>query len=159
MATTKKTNVPADLIDADQVEIEFKRMQIQVMREQMEERQQRKERLQADRERNMRDFKASQRDLDHRQRVCKHRKGGRNNNFAKGNSADYSVVQNTYPNGSQGVMCTRCGKEVRKPDVELKQKDPKAYAEAWALWVEWSGFPTDNSPSGSKIFEIQREAA
>ena len=154
-----KTEKPTELTTAEQVELEYKRMQIEVMREQMGERQQRRERLNADRERAIRDFKASMRDQEHRQRTCQHRKGGRNNNFAKGNAADYSVRMNTYPCGEQSVACTRCGKEVWKPEKALKKTNPTLYAEMWKAWVEWSGFPTDNSPSGSKIFEIQREAA
>lgn len=163
MAATKKPapspelaelGLDFDLSTPDGVEAAYKRMQVMNMLEQMTERQTRKDQLKADRERLYRDFQQAQKDLRHRQRVCQHRKGGKNNKFAKGNAADYSVIQNTYPTGEIGIICTRCALEVRKPSRELKRSDPEAYKEQWAKWVEWSNFPTDNTPSGSKIFEI-----
>lgn len=157
MGKEKSQFPPLDSPEA--IELEFKRMQIEVMREQMQERQERKDRLQHDRERRYHDFLQSQRDTAHRQRVCQHRKGGRDNKFAKGNAADYSVIMNTYPDGSQCVSCTRCGKEVWKPKAELRKSNPKLFREEWELWLTWSNFPTDNTPSGSKIFEITRDAA
>lgn len=148
-----------DLSTPEGVEAAFKRMQVMTMIEQMQERNARKNQLAADRARTYSDYLQSQKDISHRQRVCQHRKGGKNNLFAKGNAADYSVIQNTYPEGTIAIQCTRCGKEVKKPLRLLRLTDPKEYAAQWEEWVKWSNFPTDNTPSGSKIFEIVREAA
>jgi hypothetical protein len=51
-------------------------------------------------------------------------------------------------------MCTRCFKTVRKPDPKLRKTDPKLYQAQQDEWKEWDRLPTDNSPSGGKIFEI-----
>lgn len=143
-----------DLSTPEGVEAAYKRMQVLNMIEQMQEKKKRAQTLEEERIRRFRDYQQSLKDILHRQRVCQHRKGGKNNKFARGNSADYSVIQNTYPTGDQGIMCTRCGLEVRKPSKQLKKDDPEAYSKAWAKWVEWSNFPTDNTPSGGKIFDI-----
>lgn len=144
---------------AQEIELEFKRLQVEQMREQMGERAEKKERLKRDRERQADDFKKAERDRLHRQTICKHRKGGRDNKFAKGNDANYSINVNTYPDGRMVVFCTRCGKEVEKPSPKLKKTDPKLYAQMWAEWQKWLDYPTDNSPSGSKIFEVIEDAA
>ena len=145
--------------DAEEIELEYKRMQVEMMREQMAERQERRDRMEHDRKRRYADFLKSQEELERRQRVCQHKKGGKNNNFARGNSADHSVIQNTYPDGRVCIQCTRCGKEVWQPARELKKTNPKLYAQQLELWRTWLAFPTDNTPSGGKIFEIYRDAA
>jgi len=150
MPEPKRTSVS----DADEVELEFKRLQIEIMREQITDRNNRKDRAKEMREKAAADMVRAQQEREHRQRVCKHRKGGRDNRFANGNDANYSVITNTYPTGQICLMCTRCGTEVWKPELALKKTDPKKYAEMMAKFKEWSSFPTDNTPSGSKIFEI-----
>jgi hypothetical protein len=57
------------------------------------------------------------------------------------------------------IFCTRCGKEIAKPERALKKTDPKLYAQRWEEWKLWASFPTDNSPSGSKIFEVLEDVA
>jgi acetyl-CoA carboxylase carboxyltransferase component len=151
--------VMPDLTTPEGIELSYKLMQVELMQEQMNERRERKERLEHDRQQRYRDFLKSQEETRHRQRVCRHKKGGKNNNFALGNAADSSVVQNTYPDGRVCIMCTRCGKEVWQPTRELKKSDPAVYAEQLKLWQEWSHLSTDNTPSGSKVFEIYRDAA
>ncbi|HTH42897.1 MAG TPA: hypothetical protein VL498_07015 [Terracidiphilus sp.] len=147
----KKT---VELSELEAIELEYKRMQIDRMREEMGERQEKKERLTRDRERQALDFKKSESERLRRQSICKHRKGGRNNNFAKGSDANYSINQNTYPNGDMCISCTRCGKEVWKPRPELRKTNRELYNAMWAEWQKWLEYPTDNSPSGSKIFEV-----
>jgi hypothetical protein len=51
-------------------------------------------------------------------------------------------------------MCTRCGKEVERPALGLRKSDADLYAKMREEWNRWNEFPTDNSPSGGKIFEI-----
>jgi hypothetical protein len=142
------------LSEFEQVELEYKRMQIQVFRQQMQERDDRIAALEARRARQVDEWHKGEQIRARRQTICKHRKGGRNNNFAKGDSNSYSINTNTYPNGRQVIFCTRCGKEVEKPARSLKKTDPKQYAEMWAEWVKWNEYPTDNSPSGGQIFLI-----
>ena len=140
--------------EAEEVELEFKRLQIEIMREQIAASNDRKDRSARARERQVIEFKKAQAAMQARQRVCQHRKGGKDNRFAKGNDSNYSVITNTYPCGEICVMCTRCGMEVWKPDKKLKASDPELYRTMLVKFREWSNFPTDNTPSGTKIFEI-----
>jgi hypothetical protein len=154
-----KATAPKELTTAEDVELEYRRLQVEELRQTLSDRAERKERLRAERLAQVEDFKRSERQRLHNQRVCKHRKGGRDNKFANGNAPDYSIILNTYPTGAMIFMCTRCGKEVPKPDAKLKKTDPKLYAEMWETWKLWASYPTDNTPSGGKIFEILEEAA
>lgn len=156
MAEKKQT---VELSEMEAVELQFKRLQIQRMQREMAEDAEKGERLSADRARQMTDWLKNERQRVHRQTICKHRKGGRDNKFAKGNDANYSININTYPDGRMCISCTRCGKEVWKPLRALKKNDPKLFQEQWNEWQKWLEYPTDNSPSGSKIFELVTEAA
>jgi hypothetical protein len=140
--------------EAEEIELEYKRLQIEIMRGQINDVNEKKQRSAEARERSIIEFKKAEAALAHKQRVCQHRKGGRDNRFAKGNDQNYSVITNTYPCGEICVSCTRCGKEVWRPDKKLKKADPELYAQMQKEFREWSNFPTDNTPSGSKIFEL-----
>jgi hypothetical protein len=142
------------LSEADQIELRWKELQSEDLAERIAERKQKKDQLATTRARQVEDFKKGERERLRRQTNCKHRKGGKDNRFAQGNSQNYSVNLNTYPDGRQVIFCTRCGKEVERPRPELRKKDPELYAKMWAEWKEWNSFPTDNSPSGGKIFEV-----
>lgn len=142
------------LTEAEAIELEWKRLQIEELREKIAARAEARERLEQLRSKQLRDFKKAQEQIAARQRSCKHRKGGKDNRFSNGNDNNYSVIKNTYPAGEVGIMCTRCFKEVRRPHPSERKTDPKGYAERLALWREWDSMPTDNSPSGGKIFEI-----
>jgi hypothetical protein len=139
---------------AEEIELRWKELQIEDMEERMVNRREAKDRAAADRQRQYEDFKKNQAIMTRRQNLCKHRKGGRDNKFWNGNSQDYSINRNIFPTGEEAIFCTRCGKEVRKPTRELRKTDPKLYAEMMVVWRKWSDLPTDNTPSGSKIFEI-----
>ena len=151
--------MPEKLTRGEEIELRWKELQIEQMEDQMNTRRELKARLASDRQRQMEDFKKSEAVRAHRQRICKHRKGGRDNKFWNGNSQDYSINKNTYPMGDEVIFCTRCGKEVRKPNRELKKTDPKLYAPQWDEWKLWMSYPTDNTPSGSKIFEVFENVA
>ncbi|HET6220182.1 MAG TPA: hypothetical protein VFE27_24350 [Acidobacteriaceae bacterium] len=157
MAPSKKMTV--ELSELEAVELEYKRMQIEHMREEMAVRKDKRDRLEHDRARQVQDFEKSEGERLRRQSVCKHRKGGRDNKFAKGTDANYSININTYPNGDMCISCTRCGKEVWKPKAALRKTDRALYSAMWAEWQKWLDYPTDNSPSGSKIFEVTQDAA
>jgi len=140
--------------EAEAIELEWKRLQIEELREKIEARNLRKQQLLDNAKRQLADFNKAQELIAARQRICKHRKGGKDNRFANGNDNNYAVIKNTYPTGVIEIMCTRCFKTVRQPDPRERKSDPKGYAERLALWKEWDSYPTDNSPSGGKIFEI-----
>jgi hypothetical protein len=140
--------------EAEQIELEWKRLQIEELREKLQNRRDEIARLERLRVKQLADFQRGQAELNRRQSVCRHRKGGRDNKFANGNDANYSIVRNTYPTGETDIMCTRCFKTVRKPDPKLRKADPKQYQVQMDVWKEWDRLPTDNSPSGGKIFEI-----
>lgn len=144
---------------AEEIEMRWKELQIEDMEEKITNRREAKARAEADRKRQWEDYQRNLQIRANRQRICKHRKGGRDNRFWNGNSQDYSINKNTFPTGIEAIFCTRCGKEVRKPDRALKKSDPKLYATMQEEWKLWSSFPTDNTPSGSKIFEVVTDAA
>lgn len=144
---------------ADDIELRWKQLQIEDMEEKMTQRAEAKARAASDRQRQFEDFQKNEMVKANRQRLCKHRKGGRDNKFWNGNAQDYSINRNIYPTGEQVIFCTRCGKEVRKPDRALKKADPKLYAQMAEEWRLWSTYPTDNTPSGSQIFEVVPDAA
>lgn len=151
--------MPKTNLDANEIELRWKQLQIEDMEERITARREQKERLASDRQRQYEDFRKNEAVKAHRQQICKHRKGGRNNQFWNGSSNDYSINKNVYPTGEEVITCTRCGKEVRKPDRSLRKTDPKLYAQMWEEWKLWSNYPTDNTPSGSKIFEVIVDAA
>lgn len=140
--------------EAEAIELRWKEVQIAEIEERLAERKDRRDRADTDRRRQIEDYHKAEAEKARRQATCKHRKGGKNNRFADGNDANYSVNRNTYPNGREVIMCTRCGKEVEKPSAKLRKVDPERYKEMAAEWNEWSRFPTDNTPSGGKMFEV-----
>lgn len=142
------------LSEFDEVELELKKLQLEDLRFTIQDRKERAARTQRNRDQQVLDWKKGEQERLRRQRVCKHRKGGRNNNFANGSDANYSLITNTYPTGQICISCTRCGIEVWKPEASLKKTDPEAYKEQLAKFRLFAGYPTDNTPSGSKVFEI-----
>jgi hypothetical protein len=145
--------------EAEAIELRYKELQIADIEERLNERKERRERMDATRQKQANDFRKGQMEMARRQAVCKHRKGGKDNRFADGNATNYSVNRNIYPTGREVIMCTRCGKEVEKPEQKLRKTDPDRYKAMFAEWQEWSRFPTDNSPSGTKIFEVVANVA
>lgn len=144
--------------EVEDIELRWKLAQAEELEERMAERRAQRAQAEELRQRQREDFKKAQAELARKRRVCRHRKGGKNNQFANGNDNNYSVIRNTYPTGREVVMCTRCQNEVERPDLKLKKLDPDKYRDMLAEWNEWSRFPTDNSPSGGKIFEIANVA-
>jgi hypothetical protein len=103
------------------------------------------------------------------QAACSHRKGGKGiEQIFKGGDSEYSVIKHTEPWGETYVKCQRCGKEARDPFYmlrklnpakvsEAKKKDAREYNRIMAEYKQWMDFPTDNSPSGGTVFQIQRD--
>jgi hypothetical protein len=172
----RKPNDDLSTLSASQLEaehavldLELKREQVAEMRAAREEREALREKRRMERERLVNDIKKSDQDRERRQSRCRHKKGGRNNDFSKGNSSNYSVVTNTYPTGIVEIRCTRCAQVANRPDKnyrrELAKQFPKAedFKQAWennvALWEKFKDFTTDNEPSGGQIFLVEGTAA
>lgn len=151
--------MPSKLSTAEEIELRWKQLQIEEMEERIAQRTEQKKRAADDRKRQWEDFQKNARVMLRRQEICKHRKGGRDNRFWDGNGANYSIITNTFPTGEKIMLCTRCGKEVKQPDRKLKKSDPEVYAAMLAEWQLWSSYPTDNTASGSKIYEVVQEVA
>jgi hypothetical protein len=147
-----------EVLEDDQVELEFKKLQIAALRIQIGDHTKKIDQMKADCAQRVKDQIALERMRVQRKRVCQHRKGGRNNNFAKGNAADYSLATNTLPDGTIAVFCTRCQSDWVKPSQALRRSDPEAYALQLAEFNKMASMPTDNSPSGSQIYLIQQVA-
>lgn len=97
------------------------------------------------------------------QALCHHRKGGRGPNWRlNGNDPNYAIVQHTYSHGPTVVCCLRCKKEWSAPaalkrgaSVEERAASRKQLDEyRWAM-----ALPTDNEPSGTRLFDFIQEAA
>ena len=153
-----KQKETTELTEFEKVDLEFKKMQIAQMREAMKDRDEARARLDTRRAMQVSEYKKGEAEKARRQSICKHRKGGRNNKFAAGDGNQFSINKNTYPDGKEVMMCTRCWKEVEKPHRSLRKSNPKLFEAMWAEWVKWNEYPTDNSPSGGKLFEFERAA-
>lgn len=162
MAPRNKPNLPEDvrreLSEAELVELDYKRVLVADLKAKMVERENRFTQLKNEAAQRQKDFVAGEKQRARRRRICKHRKGGRNNNFAKGNSNDFAIIVNTYSDGRVGALCTRCQSEWWKPTKALYRTDRKLYLEQQKAWEEIADMPTDNSPSGSQIYLIETAA-
>jgi hypothetical protein len=158
----------AEKMTIEQLEIEERKYRLQLLKEQVAK-------IQTEKDTNARNRKA-QADTEERNRKnvamdqarCKHKKGGRDvSGIFDGNSENYAVMKHTEPWGETYIKCQRCGKEVRDPFfmmrklnpekvIAFKKKNPARYLRAMKEYRRWASLPTDNSPSGSQIFNIQR---
>lgn len=149
------TDTEAMLAESAAIDLEMKRVTLELNKEKLQELHDARERRRMKMAKQEQDLRENQRIKDARQRNCKHKKGGRNKEgFAKGNSANYAVIQHTYPAGETIVLCQRCDKEWRMPAIQLKATDPAAYERQlreYRIALEW---PTDNEPSGTRLFLI-----
>lgn len=152
-----------NMSELELLELEEKRLRVESLRFTVENERARREQI-------LRAHKMQQESLDQalkavqaEQAFCKHKKGGKNlEGVLNGNDTNYSVQKHTYPWGELTVICTRCGKEWRKPSEALKASDPKEWRRQNTEYLEAVNFPTDNEPSGTQIFVVtpaQRQAA
>jgi hypothetical protein len=139
--------------ELERVRLEREELELEDLRERVLAHRERKQRLATERARSVEEYQKNLVILKNRQARCRHRKGGKDNKFADGNSQNYSIITNTYPTGRMVISCTRCWKEVERPDPRTRKTDPD-YAAKLAEWTEWSRYPTDNTPSGNKTHEI-----
>ena len=99
-----------------------------------------------------------------KEEACPHRKGGKDlEGLRFGSSSNYSVVKHTLPMGDQMVVCQRCQKTWHKPlraAFEVNGKlDQRAYKAALEEYKFAINMPTDNTPSGTRMFVLSSEAA
>jgi hypothetical protein len=158
MSTTKATEdmtVEEMLAESARIDLEMKRVTLELNRESLQTLKDSQERRLMKLRKQERDLAENLRIKEARQKACKHKKGGRNKEgFAKGNSANYAVIQHTYPAGDVVVLCQRCDKTWEMPLPALRISDPDLYQRQlreYRMALEW---PTDNEPSGTRLFLI-----
>jgi hypothetical protein len=92
---------------------------------------------------------------------CWHKKGGKSDNLAHGNDANYSVVKHVLSHGGTIVICQRCSATWRPPEpISRKNATPEerlAYKTAWDEYQWALNLPTDNEPSGTQIFMVIKD--
>lgn len=141
------------------IELQMKRVQLELQTEQLAQLLQAKESRREKLAAQCRDIAENERQRVVREANCKHKKGGRNKaGLDRGTDSNYAVIQHTMPVGEVIVICQRCGAIWGNPPIALKRSDPEAYqiaARNYRRALEW---PTDNEPSGTQLFLIQRTA-
>ncbi len=138
-------------------DLEMKRVQLELQKEQLQEINARKESRRLQIAEQQRDIVENERQRIAREANCKHKKGGRNKGgLERGTDSNYAVIQHTMPIGDVIVMCQRCGAIWTKPPIELKRSDPEAHAVMQRNYLRALEWPTDNEPSGTQLFLIQR---
>jgi hypothetical protein len=125
------------LLEKEQLELEVLRENVRKMKESRDRRAASHTQVEAD----LADFQRNQ-EMGFKQ--CNHHKGGKDIEGIRGNGTDsqYSIVRHQLPLGDWMIICLRCHKQWLKGDPE--------YREA----LRW---PTDNSPSGSCLFTVDRD--
>lgn len=147
------------LTEFERVQMEYQKELILEMRSKRAQAEELRETLKQQRIKAVADMERDRQARARRQAICQHKKGGRNNNFAKGNSADHSINLNTYPDGTKVLFCTRCFAERVMPSKRLRKENRRQYNEMLERWNEWAKLSTDNSPSGGQIFMLEVDAA
>jgi hypothetical protein len=89
---------------------------------------------------------------------CNHRKGGIGHEAVmrgQGTDAMYSVWKHKQPNGTWFVLCSRCGKEWHQ-EFRVQGRLIEAGTPGF---LDAINYPSDNSPSGSAVFNYQQDYA
>ena len=105
-----------------------------------------------------------------RAQMCPHRKGGKNiEGLDNGNSPDFAVIKHTLSHGGVIIVCQRCQNIWEAPvppkvaGMDKKSAEYKTLVAAYkAELVEYQralNFPTNNEPSGTRLFAVERTAA
>lgn len=145
------------LAESAKVDLEIKRLSLELQQEQLQQLRDTKAARRLKLQKAEEDLAENVRQQEMREQNCKHRKGGRNKEgLNKGNSPNYAVIQNTFPNGEVRVICQRCGKAWEQPSLDLKAEKPTLYNQQLRDYQRALEFPTDNEPSGTQIFLINR---
>lgn len=182
MADDKKidtSKIPIHLLTPEQVTAELaamrlvrERMELEVLTETVEKMRANKEQVIAAIRRMQDQVRKTNARTQAIQDACKHKKGGSKGkaSILTGNADMRSVIIHTEPWGETYVMCQRCRKEWREPFYTIRRLDPeafkqlvamdrKAYKRAMEEYKDALAFDTDNSPSGNRMWEIQRNDA
>lgn len=148
------------LTELEELELEETRLRVEDLRNRVETERARRNQIIRNHKQQQEAIEQKMRQIMAEQKICKHKKGGKNlEGVLNGSDSQYSVINHTYPWGEQSVTCTRCGKDWREPAKELKATNPAAYKQAYQEWIEALNFPTDNEPSGTRLFVITNNAA
>lgn len=106
---------------------------------------------------------ALKRDRENQARLqagCWHRKGGKGTSqLYMGNDINYAVVTHTLSHGETIVVCQRCAYVWRPPKKLAKKataEERALHAQQLAEYRRALNFPTDNTPSGTVLFQIER---
>ena len=144
---------------------DLERMQLEELYENARQREKRKLGVEARKKRVEASIATQERTERGRQAICKHRKGGKGlAGLFNGSDANFALITHTLSHGPTVVYCMRCSKRWEPPNPALNSK--KATDEQRTLYMKqyeeylWArNAPTDNEPSGTVIFEFQKEAA
>lgn len=145
--------------EREAVDLELAQLQLEDLREKAEQRRA----IRAQKARNQIAYQSS---LDENNLVqklmqdgCSHRKGGKNlEGMLNGQSGYYAVVKHTLPLGEQMVVCQRCTKVWERP-IKADFKTAAEYKVALEEYKRAINFPTDNEPSGTRMFVLTADAA
>lgn len=138
------------------LETEFAEAQLQDMRDRLDERKLKKEQFSSRSVENGKTLAQTQAVEEGVQARCNHRKGGNGLGGyinGQGNDPNYAVLKHTMMNGDIHVRCMRCGK-TWKPVLRTWFETDETYIKAYTEYEAAKNFPTNNSPSGSVIFQF-----
>ena len=92
------------------------------------------------------------------QSSCAHRKGGKGvSQMYFGNDANFAVITYTLAHGPTLVICQRCGKTWKEPELLPKKATAEQRAQYRLDLQEYRralNFPTDNEPGGTVLFSF-----
>jgi hypothetical protein len=153
------------LNDKAAVMSELENLQLEEARERvLQMRQQRESRVRRIAARTS-DIQRSEQRQKYKQENCWHKKGGQGvENLARGRDHYYAVIKHQLCHGPIIAICQRCGKVWEPPPQELNKRSatPEQKAEYKLLYIEYMAaieFPTDNTMSGTQLFQINEAAA
>ena len=143
--------------ERERIDLELKVLQLEDLRDTVERRRAQKSQKKQSRDATEAALADSRAQQLAREQECPHRKGGKDMEGLRfGNSQNFSVIKHMLAHGEVFVLCQRCHKEWRRPDRALLK--PEAYAEAMREYRRALDLPTDNVPSGTRLFAVEGAA-
>jgi hypothetical protein len=152
----------ADKLDKGKITEELELLQLEETRERVQKMRNRK----SSRETRIASIEQSLADEDQRNAykasICWHRKGGKGAGWLQhGDSTQFAVIKHTLSHGPVIVICQRCPKVWAPPDPALNapratQEQKREYKRLYDEYVWALNLPTDNEPSGTQLFMVNR---
>jgi hypothetical protein len=161
-----KTAAP-EMSEFEKLDLEERKYRLEVLKENVAKIHAEKDQAARNRKRQAQTEETNRQQTKLQQDTCPHKKAGTGvKGVFAGGAPEYSVIKHTEPWGETYVMCSRCYKEWRDPYFMLrkidpkrvsaaKKADPRVYAQKMKEYKWAIDLPTDNSPSGGAIFNIQ----